>query len=74
MSELVRHPPPVLRWADDGARASAVSTGHPKAVPDAAPEDVFAMMIRQLVDAGLIEIDEYRLPDSTAMRESVGDA
>jgi len=41
------------------------------AVPDAAPEDVFAMMIRQLVDAGLIEIDEFRLPDSTAMRETV---
>jgi len=42
------------------------------AVPDAAPEDVFAMMIRQLVDAGLIEIEEFRLPDSTAMRDSVG--
>ena len=43
-----------------------------RAVPDSAPEDVFAMMIRQLVDAGLIEIEEYRLPDATAMRESVG--
>ncbi|HKW46026.1 MAG TPA: class I SAM-dependent methyltransferase [Gemmatimonadaceae bacterium] len=43
-----------------------------RAVPDAAPEDLFAMMIRQLVDAGLIEIEEFRLPDSTAMRESVG--
>ncbi|HEY2377830.1 MAG TPA: methyltransferase [Gemmatimonadaceae bacterium] len=43
-----------------------------RAVPDAAPEDMFAMMIRQLVDAGLIEIDEFRLPDSTAMRESAG--
>jgi hypothetical protein len=42
------------------------------AVPDGAPEDVFAMMIRQLVDAGLVEIDEYRLPDSTAMRDSAG--
>ena len=42
------------------------------AVPDAAPEDVFAMMIRQLVDAGLVEIDEFRLPDATAMRETVG--
>jgi hypothetical protein len=30
------------------------------------------MMIRQLVDAGLVEIDEYRLPDSTAMRDSAG--
>ena len=39
------------------------------AVPDTAPEDVFAMMIRQLVDAGLVEIDEFRLPDATAMRE-----
>ena len=43
-----------------------------RAVPDAAPEDLFAMMIRQLVDAGLVEIEEYRLPDSTAMRDSVG--
>jgi hypothetical protein len=43
-----------------------------RAVPDGAPEDLFAMMIRQLVDAGLIEIDEFRLPDSTAMRDSVG--
>jgi methylase of polypeptide subunit release factors len=42
------------------------------AVPDTAPEEVFAMMIRQLVDAGLIEIDEFRLPDATAMRESAG--
>ena len=41
------------------------------AVPDTAPEDMFAMMIRQLVDAGLVEIDEFRLPDATAMRESV---
>jgi hypothetical protein len=32
---------------------------------------MFAMMIRQLVDAGLVEIDEFRLPDATAMRESV---
>ena len=43
-----------------------------RAVPDAAPEDLFAMMIRQLVDAGLIEIEEFRLPDSTAMRDNVG--
>lgn len=43
-----------------------------RAVPDAAPEDLFAMMIRQLVDAGLVEIDEFRLPDATAMRETVG--
>ena len=43
-----------------------------RAVPDAAPEDLFAMMIRQLIDAGLVEIEEFRLPDSTAMRESVG--
>lgn len=43
-----------------------------RAVPDTAPEDVFAMMIRQLVDAGLVEIDEFRLPDATAMRESAG--
>jgi methylase of polypeptide subunit release factors len=42
------------------------------AVPDAAPEDVFAVMIRQLVDAGLVEIDEFRLPDATAMRDTVG--
>ena len=41
------------------------------AVPDTAAEDMFAMMIRQLVDAGLVEIDEFRLPDATAMRESV---
>lgn len=41
-----------------------------RAVPDTAPEDLFAMMIRQLVDAGLVEIDEFRLPDATAMRES----
>lgn len=40
------------------------------AVPDTAPEDLFASMIRQLVDAGLVEIDEFRLPDATAMRES----
>jgi SAM-dependent methyltransferase len=43
-----------------------------RAVPDGAPEDLFAMMIRQLVDAGLVEIDEFRLPDATAMRDSVG--
>lgn len=43
-----------------------------RAVPDSAPEDVFAMMIRQLVDAGLVEIEEFRLPDATAMRESAG--
>jgi SAM-dependent methyltransferase len=43
-----------------------------RAVPDTAPEDMFAMMIRQLVDAGLVEIDEFRLPDETAMRESAG--
>lgn len=40
------------------------------AVPDTAPEDLFASMIRQLVDAGLVEIDEFRLPDATAMRDS----
>ena len=42
------------------------------AVPENAPEDVFATMIRQLIDAGLVEIDEFRLPDATAMRESAG--
>lgn len=41
-----------------------------RAVPDTAPEDLFASMIRQLVDAGLVEIDEFRLPDATAMREN----
>jgi methylase of polypeptide subunit release factors len=43
-----------------------------RAVPDTAPEDLFASMIRQLVDAGLVEIDEFRLPDATAMRDSAG--
>jgi methylase of polypeptide subunit release factors len=43
-----------------------------RAVPDTAPEDLFASMIRQLVDAGLVEIEEFRLPDATAMRESAG--
>jgi hypothetical protein len=43
-----------------------------RAVPDTAPEDLFASMIRQLVDAGLVEIDEFRLPDATALRESAG--
>ncbi|HKN68301.1 MAG TPA: methyltransferase [Gemmatimonadaceae bacterium] len=42
------------------------------AVPDTAPEDLFASMIRQLVDAGLVEIEEFRLPDATAMREEAG--
>jgi precorrin-6B methylase 2 len=42
------------------------------AVPDTAPEDLFASMIRQLVDAGLVEIEEFRLPDATAMREEGG--
>ncbi|HKW11551.1 MAG TPA: class I SAM-dependent methyltransferase [Gemmatimonadaceae bacterium] len=42
------------------------------AVPDDAPEETFARMIRQLVDAGLVEIDEFRLPDATAMRETLG--
>ena len=42
------------------------------AVPDTAPEDLFASMIHQLVDAGLVEIDEFRLPDATAMREEPG--
>jgi len=43
-----------------------------RAVPDNAPEEVFATMIRQLIDAGLVEIDEFRLPDATAMRENAG--
>jgi hypothetical protein len=43
-----------------------------RAVPENAPEEVFATMIRQLIDAGLVEIDEFRLPDATAMRESAG--
>lgn len=42
------------------------------AVPDTAPEDLFASMILQLVDAGLVEIEEFRLPDATAMREEAG--
>lgn len=42
------------------------------AVPDTAPEDLFASMIRQLVDSGLVEIEEFRLPDATAMREEAG--
>ena len=42
------------------------------AVPDTAPEDLFASMIRQLVDAGLVEIEEFRLPDATAVREEAG--
>ena len=42
-----------------------------RAVPDSASEDAFAMMIRQLVDAGLVEIDEFRLPDTTAMRDAM---
>ena len=42
------------------------------AVPDTAPEDLFASMIHQLVDAGLVEIEEFRLPDATAMREEAG--
>lgn len=42
------------------------------AVPDTAPEDLFASMIRQLVDAGLVEIEEFRLPDATARREEAG--
>ena len=42
------------------------------AVPDTAPEDLFASMIRQLIDAGLVEIEEFRLPDATAMREEAG--
>jgi hypothetical protein len=29
-------------------------------------------MIRQLLDAGLVEIEEFRLPDATAMRDTVG--
>ena len=41
-------------------------------VPDTAPEDLFASMIRQLIDAGLVEIEEFRLPDATAMREEAG--
>ena len=42
------------------------------AVPDTAPEDLFASMIHQLVDAGLVEIEEFRLPDATAMRDEAG--
>jgi hypothetical protein len=42
------------------------------AVPDDAPEEAFARMIRQLVDAGLVEVDEFRLPDATAQRDTVG--
>ncbi|HEY7237362.1 MAG TPA: methyltransferase [Gemmatimonadaceae bacterium] len=40
------------------------------AVPDSASEEAFTMMIRQLVDAGLVEIEEFRLPDATALREN----
>lgn len=42
------------------------------AVPDTAPEDLFASMICQLIDAGFVEIDEFRLPDETAMRDTAG--
>ena len=42
------------------------------AVPESASEDAFAVMIKQLVDAGLVEVEEFRLPDATAMRETAG--
>jgi methylase of polypeptide subunit release factors len=37
-------------------------------VSDEVPEEEFAGMIRQLVDAGVIEIEEFPLPNSTALR------
>jgi SAM-dependent methyltransferase len=61
-----------LQWCDGRmtAREHLQFLRDTKVVPDSAPEDVFATMLRQLLDAGLIEIDEFKLPDATAMRET----
>jgi hypothetical protein len=62
----------LLQWCDGRmtAREHLQYLRDTRVVPESAPEDVFATMIRQLVDAGLVEIDEFRLPDATAMRET----
>jgi SAM-dependent methyltransferase len=64
----------LLQWCDGRmtAREHLQFLRETKVVPESAPEDLFVTMIRQLVDAGLIEIDEFRLPDATAMRDAAG--
>jgi len=64
----------LLQWCDGRmtAREHLQYLRDTHAVPDDAPEEAFARMIRQLLDAGLVEIDEFRLPDATAMRDTVG--
>jgi SAM-dependent methyltransferase len=64
----------LLQWCDGRmtAREHLQYLRDTRAVPDDAPEEVFVRMIRQLVDAGLVEIEEFRLPDATAMRDTVG--
>jgi hypothetical protein len=64
----------LLQWCDGRmtAREHLQYLRDTHAVPDDAPEEAFARMIRQLVDAGLVEIDEFRLPDATALRDTVG--
>lgn len=64
----------LLQWCDGRmtAREHLQYLRDTHAVPDDAPEEAFAHMIRQLVDAGLVEIDEFRLPDATALRDTVG--
>jgi len=39
-----------------------------KLAPEDAPPEAFASMIRQLVDSGFVEIEEFPLPDATARR------
>jgi hypothetical protein len=64
----------LLQWCDGRmtAREHLQYLRDTHAVPDDAPEEAFARMIRQLLDAGLVEIEEFRLPDATAMRDTVG--
>ena len=64
----------LLQWCDGRmtAREHLQYLRDTHAVPDDAPEEAFARMIRQLLDAGLVEIDEFRLPDATAMRDTFG--
>ena len=61
----------LLMWCDGrmSAREHLQFLRDTHVVPDNAPEDAFASMIRQLVDNGLVEIEDFPLPDATVLRE-----
>jgi len=61
----------LLMWCDGrmSAREHLQFLRDTHVVPDNAPEDAFASMILQLVDNGLVEIEDFPLPDATVLRE-----